>query len=94
MGFRKPLLHGLLGASGLASPGLSLFWEEPTDIMGDPLTRRKSSKPLLLSVPGTVFFTRAAKPGEGKHCPSSTAMWWQEGGAEQWGRRQASWCPV
>lgn len=79
-GFRKPLLHGLLGALGLASPGLSLFWEEPRDIMGDPLTRRKSSEAVLLSVPGTVFFNGAAKPGEGKHCPQLDCMWWLEGG--------------
>lgn len=93
-GFRKPLLHGLLGALGLASPGSSLFWEEPRDIMDDPLTRRKSSEAVLLSVRGTVFFNRAAKPGEGKHCPQLHCMWCLEGGAEQWGLRQASWCPV
>lgn len=57
--FGKPLVHGPLAALGLASPGLPPFWEDPGDVMGEPLTRRKSSE----AAPGAAFFTPAAGPG-------------------------------
>lgn len=49
--FWKLLLHRLLGTLRLASSGLSLFWEDPGDITGDRLTRRKSSEAGLFHVP-------------------------------------------
>lgn len=40
--FGKPLVHGPPAALGLASPELPLFWEDPGDVTGEPLTGRKS----------------------------------------------------
>lgn len=71
-GFWKSLLHGFPGRLGLPSPGSSLSWEDPGDIMDDPLTRRKLSEAVQLSVLGTVFPKPAVEPGAGGTVPNST----------------------
>lgn len=53
--------------------------------MGDPLTRRKSSEAVLVSVPGKAFSNPAAEPFGGGAVPNSTARCWQQGGAGRQG---------
>lgn len=83
-GVLKPLRRGPQGP-GLPPPPPSLPWEDPGDIMGDPLTCRKSSEAAVqLSVLGQPPPSPQQSRG-GRRGPQIHLRWWQEGRAGCWG---------